>query len=193
MPSRLDQLLASFADVNAATIADDEVKVSGMSKEEMTAYISERLSALGTQVGSNQWFEAVGVELRRLHIGEYAVGKGGFDMLTPEDRQILEERLKQELDYLFRFATEAPDLSEAQIEARLQMYVSHGNVSFNAGEQALHAETGATEMRRELNPAEHCFDCVALSAQGWQPMGALPLPGDGSECRANCACSVEYR
>lgn len=193
MPGRLDRLLAAFSDVNAATITDAELRVGALSKDEIATYISERLTALSTQVGSNQWFDAVGVELRRMHIGEYAAGKGGFDMLTPEDRQILEERLKQELDYLFKFATDAPDLSEAQIEARLQLYVAHGNVSYNAGEQALKAETGFTEMRRELNPAEHCFDCVQMAAQGFQPIGELPLPGDGSECRAKCACTPVYR
>lgn len=204
MTSRLERLISQLSQVNAATIADAEVKFRVWLRNasatdgpgaaaELSAQVMERLMALAGQSGEAKWLDAVGVDVRRLHISEYAMGKGGFEFLTPEDRQILAARIQSELEYLRQFAQDLPTLTDAQIEARLQLYVNHGSASYWDGKTALSAEIGLTEERRELNPAEHCFDCVAMSAEGWQPLGSLPSIGDASQCGANCNCTKEYR
>lgn len=57
------------------------------------------------------------------------------------------------------------------------------------GEQAL----GKTEMRRIRGDSEHCPDCDEYAALQWQPIGSLPMPGEGSVCGGHCRCSVVYR
>jgi hypothetical protein len=49
------------------------------------------------------------------------------------------------------------------------------------------------EERRRLGGGPNCPDCISYAAQGWQPFGSLPEPGQDSYCKSNCQCTVEVR
>jgi len=65
---------------------------------------------------------------------------------------------------------------------------------FNLGVFMNMQEGGYKEMRRIAHLDKRCCpDCIAYDAAGWQPMGALPMPGRGCRCWDRCRCRLEYR
>ena len=55
-------------------------------------------------------------------------------------------------------------------------------------------EQGYKEMRRvAILDKKACQDCRGYDAQGWQPLGSLPMPGHGCRCYDRCRCHIEYR
>ncbi len=85
-------------------------------------------------------------------------------------------------------------LPEEQIRARVGMYVNSAREGYERAHERNAKALGMTEEKWELGEAEHCDDCVAYAAQGWQPIGTFPNPGDGStQCLTNCKCHVIYQ
>lgn len=114
----------------------------------------ERLSVQGWEDGMRKLID-------RQWTAQYLHGKGGRNNMTAGDRAQLRQLLREQYDYLRRFAIQiqAGDLSPAQIRARAQLYL---NDSVRAYSMAHAAVFG-------LNLPAH--------------------PGDGtSECLANCKC-----
>jgi hypothetical protein len=142
----------------------------------------------------DQWQEAFAVELRRMHTQIYAYGGGGWRNIPAEEWLEVGRGLRQEYAYLNNFAVEiaSGELTQAQIQARMQLYANNAWGVFWQGDQAAKRAAGFTEMMRVLNDAEHCNGCVAIAGY-WAPIGSLPLPTQGTPCRANCKCGVEYR
>ena len=65
---------------------------------------------------------------------------------------------------------------------------------FNLGQFMVKQEQGFKEMRRIARKDKRtCVDCKGYDAQGWQPIGTLPMPGHGCRCYDRCRCSIEYR
>jgi hypothetical protein len=146
-------------------------------------------------ITTREWQDMFAVELRRMHEQSFAAGRGGWDAITIADRRVIEQRVKDELRFLREFANDIKSggLTEAQISARMRLYTEHVKASYWQGQNEAQKAANKSQMRRVLNPAEHCPDCTGYASQGWVPIGSLPVPGDGSVCRSNCACGVEYR
>lgn len=142
-----------------------------------------------------EWQTAVAVELRRMHTQAAALGRGGWQQMTPRDWGHVGRALRDEYAYLrgFAEALASGTLSEAQINARVSQYVNGIWSRYWRGETSAMQGAGMTEERRILTPAEHCKDCEGYAAQGWQPLGSLPEPGEGSVCGHNCRCIKVYR
>ena len=142
-----------------------------------------------------EWQTAVAVELRRMHTQAAALGRGGWQQMTPRDWGHVGRALRDEYAYLrgFAEALASGTLSEAQINARVSQYVNGIWSRYWRGETSAMQGAGMTEERRILTPAEHCKDCEGYAAQGWQPLGSLPEPGEGSACGHNCRCIKVYR
>jgi hypothetical protein len=147
----------------------------------------------GGAIDAARWLADMTTNLRRFHLQSTAIGRGGFDAITQTDLDRLSGFLETEFGYLRGFADEIANLSEAQVKARLQQYHNHAQATFWEATRETMGELGSTEERRVLNPAEHCGDCEGYAGQGWQPIGTLPPPGQASECRSNCRCSLEFR
>lgn len=141
----------------------------------------------------DEWQLGVAVELRRMHTQAAALGRGGWQQMTPSDWGKIGNKLRREYNYLNGFAGDIDRLSDAQIDVRLELYVSGIWSSYWKGADGAMSEAGMTEERRVLTNAEHCVDCEALASLGWQPLGSLPVPGENTVCRHNCRCRMEYR
>jgi hypothetical protein len=141
------------------------------------------------------WQQAMAVELRRAHHQAAALGRGGWDAMAPQDWRAVQRRMAEELRYLSRFADELAQgrVSLGQAQVRAGLYQGDIWSSYWEAHTAAMGAEGYTMERRVLGSAEHCADCVGYAAQGWQPIGSLPEPGDGSVCLSNCRCSKEYR
>jgi len=85
--------------------------------------------------------------------------------------------------------------SWAGLVARVIRYLSTPVYSFfNLGEFFVRREQGNQEMKRyDRHDSRVCPECQNYAAQGWQPIGSLPMPGRDCRCYDRCRCSVEYR
>lgn len=135
-------------------------------------------------------------ELKREYIRQYLLGIGGREQMGPRDWGSVGGMLKEQYKHLDGFIAEIKDgnLTEEQIRARVGMYVNSAREGYERAHERNAKALGMTEEKWELGEAEHCDDCVAYAAQGWQPIGTFPNPGDGStQCLTNCKCHVIYQ
>ena len=148
---------------------------------------------LAGEISQDEWQAKLRDAILAGFVLQFMLGRGGAAQMTDADWEALGVAVQAQYDYLDGFAGDLEMLSAAETSARAGLY---GQAQYKAlwlGLGALMTAAGMTEERRRLGRAEHCDDCVALAALGWQPLGSLPEPGDASQCRANCRCTKEYR
>lgn len=107
----------------------------------------------------------------------------------------LRDKLLSEFQFLRDFALGIlrGEVTASQIQQRMNQYANGIWSSFWKGKSTQQENAGASVERRILDPAaSHCEDCVGYAAQGWQPIGSLPAPGEDSQCGHNCRCEKEY-
>jgi hypothetical protein len=136
-------------------------------------------------------------EIKLAHLESYAAGRGGWAQMTQSDYGRIGQMLRQEYGYLRGFMEDiqAGLLSEAQIKARMDLYINHSLTSFWNGSRTAAGEAGNTERRRVLGSTDnHCKDCPGYAGV-WSPINDPwpPPPGMACECSGNCLCSEEYR
>ena len=78
---------------------------------------------------------------------------------------------------------------------RVSRYLATPTFSFfNLGEYMVAQDMGYKEMRRVAKRDKKiCIDCKNYDAQGWAPVGELPMPGKGCRCYDRCRCYIEYQ
>lgn len=142
-----------------------------------------------------QWEKRVAEILKKLHVQQAVLARGGSDRMTAEDFLAIGRILKEEYKYLHQLAQDlkAGKLTPSMLSSRLSMYVKRSRRSREAMNQQNVRDTGYKYMERVLAFHDrHCSECIQYSAQGRQPIGTLPLPTEKCSCRANCTCSVRY-
>lgn len=135
-------------------------------------------------------------ELRNSHAQCLMVGKGGRANVTQADWGRLGSVLRSEYGFARGLIDDIVSgrVSRAQMEARLDMYANKVYHSFWNGKTSQARESGFDQERRVLRPAEHCDPCVDYAAMGWQPIGTMPDPADGSTpCGSRDKCGKQYR
>ena len=78
---------------------------------------------------------------------------------------------------------------------RVSRYLATPTFAFySLGEYIVAQDQGFKEMRRVAQlDKKTCIDCKNYGAEGWAPMGELPMPGKGCRCYDRCRCGIEYR
>lgn len=129
--------------------------------------LTSRLAAGEITIG--QWVTQAREDLKIAYLNQYALGRGGFAQMKPEDYGSIGGQLANQYAYLQDFAEEIAQggLTEGQIRARLRMYFESSTQAFE---------------RAKARAFGLAFD-------------ALPAyPGDGkSECLSNCRCGWELK
>ncbi len=136
--------------------------------------------------------------LKRQYLQERALAVGGWDRLTQADFGRIGGRLRAEYRRLAVLAEQLfkGEISVAQAQNRLRMYMGNARHEFFEGERAALPPPDRGNIwieRRLLGQAEHCPDCVEFADRGWQPAGLLPLPTEASVCDGNCRCGLSRR
>jgi hypothetical protein len=162
-----------------------------------------RLSGLMTafhegRVSPGTWVAVTRTELQRLHLQNAALGAGGWDRLRATDYGRIGGALQADYRRLLGFAEDvrAGKLTLAQAQARMALYAGNARREFYHAERDRIRPSAAGRVvieRRRLNSRESCEDCVGYYQQGWEPVGVLPVPGEGSKCLTNCRCNLEQR
>jgi hypothetical protein len=173
----------------------DALAILGERQADFAKYMDSIARALAQTGMVDAWRDAMAFELRRSIIESYVLGRGGWSQITSADRAMMRQLVESEMTYLRQFSLDiaGQNLTEGQIRARMELYNSHLNRNYAAGQRSAYSELGYNQERRVLGASEHCPDCEAMAFQGWQELGTFPLPGEGSVCKANCQCTMEFR
>ena len=181
-----------------------------MARSDVMSYVNESLAASGTATNDMGSMVAQGIispadfetiarqEIKEQYITQYMLGRGGRDAMTQADWGSIGGMLRDQYHpYFDGFMADikAGNLSEAQIQARLRMYVDSSRQAYekaherNAKDLGMDEESWAVDMS-----LENCEDCLAYRAEGWQEIGYFPEPADGStRCLSHCGCEKLYR
>ncbi len=148
------------------------------------------------QITPSEFLTSFLQELKEEYIRQYILGIGGVDNMQPSDWGSIGGNLGSQYRYARDFGglIEDGELSDAQIEARLDLYGESSDEIFELANYRRHELDGYTHERWILDDdKENCADCLALADLGWVELGTLPTPCDGSTaCMNNCGCYKEY-
>jgi len=166
--------------------------------------------AVGLSEGSvslTAWQEGMRQNIKRLYIDQYCLGRGGRAQMTQSDWGKLGQMLKDQYQYLDRYASDLSKMDVAEREAyirnRSQLYANASNEAFERGKSAVAQSLGFDECNWNLTPVENCETCIRRSQLGPQPIGPRGgfmdpedgevWPADGSSiCLTNDRCYLSY-
>lgn len=169
---------------------DESIKATSSATDLLASYVSDGM------IAPTDWHDLMKREIKNEYIREYILGKGGRAQMTQVDWGSIGGMLKEQYGYLDGFAelVASGDLSEAAIRSRSRMYINSAREAYERAKERVAGEAGYDEELWVLGIADHCEDCLAFEAEGWQPIGHFPMPGAGhTRCITNCACHKEYR
>lgn len=143
-------------------------------------------------INVSQWQVAVASELKDSHLAQAMFAVGGKGNMTQANYGRVGGTLADEYRYLSNFASDivAGRVSEAQAVARVAQYGQATQQSYHR--EFVEATPDGMVIYWNLNPADHCGDCVSLASGSPYSPGDLPtVPGAGAtECRGNCKCEL---
>jgi len=117
--------------------------------------------------------------------------RGGRAQFTIADEDYFRDRATTQLTFLRRFTEEilSGNLSEAQIKARGQYYLNDIRLQAQAAKRRAYQAEGWNWERSilNINPVQHCSDCVEEADKGWVPAGTL-IPLGNRLCLFNEKC-----
>lgn len=146
-------------------------------------------------ITSSQFRSQMRQVIKQSSMRQYAMGRGGFNFMTPRDYGIVGRWLRDQYRYLDGFVSDLPDLSEAQIRARAQLYSESTEAMYWRGSSHYlpnlpnYPRDGQTicgphckcyldidrindttfHVYWRLGQAEHCQNCLQLNGE-WNPL-----------------------
>lgn len=145
----------------ALAYVDDSLRATALVVDTLATLVSE------AQISPVDWRDRFRQEIKTEYIRQYLLGRGGREVMSQADWGSVGGMLKEQYGYLDGFFADIQnrDLTEAQIAARMRMYINSAREAYSRAE----------ERARGL------------------PAGSLPAhPGDGTTiCLSNCKCSWE--
>lgn len=153
--------------------------------------LTERL--LAHTISLRDWQLGMAGLAKQLHLVS-ALAAGG-DSLTPQQRGLLGSQVKRQYQFIDQMAQEiasGKQKLDGTLRTRTRQYAQAGRGTWEAIRGQGERELGRKEERNILHRADHCAECVALTARGWVPIGTLPAIGS-RQCRGNDRCTKEYR
>lgn len=174
---------------------------SGQAAKASGDAVTEMAEMLGDgRLNVRDWTLLMRDEIKDVYIQQYVAAKGGLSQMTQRDWGSIGGMLRDQYRYLDRFARQVADgeVPASRVATRARLYTTSSKEAFERATQRVMVAGGMTEVHWRLHPAEHCEDCVAFAAMGWQPIASRPygdaIPGSGhTRCLTNCACTLSYR
>lgn len=146
-------------------------------------------------IGLPEWQQGMRQAIKDVHLYSAALARGGWANMTPEDFGRIGPRVRFHYGKLQKFAEaiEAGLVLDGRFTSRVELYLLAGKTSWEDQYLRLQRDNlGRTEEFNQLNPADHCDECVGLQARGWVPIGTTPRPGT-RQCLSRCRCRMLYR
>lgn len=171
------------------------------SLDRIAAASGQRMRVMGQQLGRGKvslvdFHLAMRAEVKTAFINNVAAAKGGYAQMSQSDFGRVGNEVKKQYKFLDDFVNElyagVTKTGTPGFLARVQLYFNTARTFFYKFDREAQEEAGMIEERNMLHPAEHCPECLAMSAMGWVPIGTL-VPIGERECVGNDRCDVEYR
>lgn len=178
--------------VSASVIRDELDRILLDARAE-TYEVTRQL--IDDEINLIEWQLQMEKRIKTIHVVSAALALGGWAAMTAASWGKVGALIKAQYRYLDRFAREiesGKQKLDGSARVRAGMYAEAGRATHEAIRQQQRKAAGDTEERRVLGVADHCDDCVAEAAKGWQPIGTLRAIGD-SKCKTHCHCKKEYR
>lgn len=162
--------------------------------------VAERMNALsadlqGGRISLDVWHAEMRLAVKNTHVMSAALAKGGWGQLTQRDYGRIGAAVRKQYDYLNGFANEVAlgrQTLNGRFLVRAKLYAQAARMMFERIREAEMIAAGMNEERNILGFADHCFDCVAMTALGWVLIGTL-IPIGERQCGPNCKCRKAYR
>lgn len=167
--------------------------------EQVIAKSAQRITTLGAQLRNGtitvgDWETAMRAEVKTSHLVSTMVAKGGRVQLDAGDLAAVSDRVQKEFTYLRRFADQIAS-GEAALDGRFarrsEMYAKAARGTFHEVGREEEQARGFTYERNVIHPGDSCTGCLAATALGKVPIGAL-VPIGQRDCKSNCRCEIVY-
>lgn len=157
------------------------------------------------RLSAADWKDAMARTIKNAYIQQTELAAGGRANVTQEMWGSVGGQLAEQFGYLDDFAREVAggNLTEGQIRARSEMYVSSSREAFWRVKDRQARDQGFTQERWiAIGDDSTCGPCFDADAMGWQPIGTFAQPGSGrvttspqTNCQGltRCRCQKEYR
>lgn len=149
---------------------------------------------LNGEISIKDWQDRMAYLLKTQTLASYALAKGGWGQMTPQDFGRAGAELKKQYAYLQKFALDIQNGKisfDGRILTRADLYSERARGTFEDVRREMARAEGFDRERRVLGIADHCRTCVIEANKGWRPLGTLRAIGD-SLCGTNCHCNFEF-
>jgi hypothetical protein len=152
---------------------------------------------LSGKINAAEWALRSAETIRTSNRAAALIGGGGVRSMTPADWGYSGFKIREQLDYLLRFASEVDTkgregLSPEQFIRRARSYSESVNTTYSGTQARRVARDKPFEFEENvLHPAEHCTECLAQTALGRVALGTLVEIGK-RECGPFCKCEIVY-
>lgn len=164
--------------------------------EQSAQFMKQRTDDLrnGT-VSLAEWQTEMAREIKLIHGSMFVVADGGFASMDDNAWERLEVKLKEQYDYLSKFAGEiytGEQVPNGTMLYRSTLYAESARATYENERKFLHIEAGFLEEKNILGGSDHCNDCLDATSQDWTDIGTLSDIGD-RQCGAKCHCTIIFR
>lgn len=142
-----------------------------------------------------EWQQRIIAEMKPLHLGAAALGRGGWAQMGFSDYGWTGMMLRRQYGYLRNFAQDIAtgrQPMDGRVIARVRLYASAARVTLREMQRRSGQLAGRMLERNQLGVAEHCRGCKYATSLGWVPIGTL-TPIGARQCRTNCKCRIETK
>ena len=157
--------------------------------------LSERLQN-GT-ISLSQWQSGMMQQIKSANVAAGALANGGWGNMSNADWGSVGNYIRGQYEYLRNFSQEIANGTQpldGRFLVRTDMYGDAPNTIYATMQTRSYTEQGYDEERRILeDKVSACDDCIDYAAEGWQPIGTLPEPGQDSVCMVRCRCEKVFR
>ena len=143
-----------------------------------------------------EWRREMRAAIKDSQLYAGAAARGGFAQFDQVDFGRIGGLTGKQYKHLEDFLKQINDGStpfDGRIVSRAALYVQSARATYERMRMIEQRDNNSmTEERSLLHPAEHCDECIAEAAKGWQPIGSL-IPIGERTCLGNDRCTMEYR
>ncbi len=198
MPFTYSQSALAYRDSQGRQVSQ---RVINQAVDAVIRGASTRMVALSMQLQEGTltlaaWQEAMAAEMKPLHVGAAAMGRGGWQQMTPADWGWTGHELRNQYAYLRNFAHDiatGKQPLDGRLLNRARLYAEAARGTHREMQRRIAQQSGRTQELNQLGGSDrHCGTCVGCTAQGWVPIGTLPRVG-GRTCGTNCHCTITTR
>lgn len=167
--------------------------------DELITKSQQRITTASDALRSHQlslleWRDIMRTEIKNIHLASEALASGGWAQLDAGAFGRVGARVKTQYQYLENFMRQVLDgtqRTDGTFFNRARQYVASARPAFHESMLEGARAAGYRFERNILHPAEHCTECLDMSALGKVPLGTL-IPIGSRICRGNDRCSIRY-